>query len=158
MRKYSLLFLSLSLLFLFSCKENTPPPGEAKQIAVGQMPNIVTDQKGKLHMTFGKGDSILYTFSLDGLSFSTPELVASLPGLAASHTRGPQIATSNFGITITACTAKGDIFSYYKEGAGKWTAGTRVNDTDTTAKENLMALGGQAKKPVCSMVGSARWP
>src|SRR6185436_15020500 len=35
--------------------------------------------------------------------------------------------------------------SYYKVDAGNWTAGTRVNDIDTIAKENLMALGGQAK-------------
>ena len=145
MKQTNLIFLALSLFILWSCQETNRSSGEPKQIAAGQMPNIVTDKTGKLHMAFGKGDSILYSFSTDGLSFAAPALVAVLPELAASHTRGPQIAITDFGISITACINKGDIFSYYSAGTGSWTSGARVNDTDTTAKENLMALSGDAK-------------
>jgi hypothetical protein len=145
MKQTNIFILCLGLLFLLGCQERTPPSGEPKQIAAGQMPNIVTDITGKLHMTFGKGDSILYTYSTDGYEFAKPILVATLPNLSASHTRGPQIAITEFGISITACTNKGDIFSYYNEHSITWTAGNRVNDTDTTAKENLMALSGEAK-------------
>ena len=146
MKQTGLIFLTLSLFILMSCQQTARPSGESKRIGIGQMPNMVTDPSGKVHLAFGKGDSILYTFSIDGLSFAAPMLVATLPELAASHTRGPQIAFTDFGITITACTSKGDIFSFYKENDGNWTPGTRVNDTDTTAKENLMALGGHGKK------------
>jgi hypothetical protein len=63
-----------------------------------------------------------------------------LPKLAASHTRGPQITATNKGLIVTACNALGDIFSYYKNGLGNWVQSIKVNDVDTVAKENLMAL------------------
>ena len=61
-------------------------------IANGQMPNIIKDKTGMLHLVYGTGDSIMYLYSSDGgRSFSNPALISVLPKLAASHTRGPQI-------------------------------------------------------------------
>jgi len=139
--------LSIEIVFtllLFAGCQNQRKPGltELEIIGYGQMPNIVNDKSGTIHLTFGRGDSILFTSSKDGNTFSPPVLVAVLPELAASHTRGPQIANTDYGITIIACNKQGNIFTYYKVDSDKWVPGARVNDVDTTSKEGLMALSG----------------
>lgn len=134
----SIIIISIAFIFLCSCKNEDSNP----VIAVGQMPNLVKDISNNIHLVYGNGDSILYCYSSDhGNTFSTPSLISILPKLAASHTRGPQIASTSKGLTVTACNEMGDIFSFAKDGADKWSQGARVNDMDTVAKENLMALG-----------------
>lgn len=109
-------------------------------IAKGKMPNMVKDKENNIHVVYGTGDSIMYVLSKDGKTFTSPTLIAVLPNLFASAMRGPQIAVSTNGVVITACTNKGNIYSYKKEGAGKWTKATKVNAANETAKEALMAL------------------
>lgn len=110
------------------------------------MPNLVKDRNKNIHVVFGSGDSILYTVSVDlGQTFSNPVLISVLPALAASHTRGPQIAVTSHGLTVLACNASGDIFSFNKTDAGNWQRSGKVNDVDTTAKENLMTLSGDGE-------------
>lgn len=109
-------------------------------IAKGQMPNITKDKYNNIHLVYGSGDSIMYTFSKDGNSFASPSLVAVLPMLFASAMRGPQIAAAANGLVVTACTKNGNIFSYKKEASGKWTKALKVNDENESAKEALMAL------------------
>jgi hypothetical protein len=112
-------------------------------IANGQMPDIVKDKNNNLHLVFGKGDSILYSYSSDnGNTFSSPSLISVIPGLYSFATRGPQIAATIEGVVVTASTSKGEIFSFYKDDKNKWMHGGKVNDADTTAKEGLMALSG----------------
>lgn len=83
----------------------------------------------------------MYSVSSDqGRTFTGPSLISVLPGLAAAYTRGPQIAATYNGLVVTSCVRSGDIFSYIRDETGKWVKGARVNDMDTTAKENLMAL------------------
>jgi hypothetical protein len=139
MKLFSLLFFAL-LLLLAGCRDKTPD-SETSIIASGQMPNVVQDNSGALHLVYGNSDSILYSYSSDkGKTFSSPVLIAVLPRLAASHTRGPQIAATTKGLTVTACNDLGDIFSFTEDESGRWLSTGRVNDVDTTAKENLMAL------------------
>jgi len=115
-------------------------------LAPGQMPNIAKDNAGKLHLVYGTGDSIMYSFSSDhGKTFSKPQLISALPQLAASHTRGPQVAATRNGLIVTACTNSGNIFSYQMNGSGNWSGATRVNDIDTVAKENLMSLSADGE-------------
>lgn len=110
-------------------------------LAPGQMPNVATDES-KIHIVYGRGDSVIYKISKDlGKTFSEETVVSVLPGLAASHTRGPQIAITNAGIVITACTSPGNIFSFLLNDTKTVVSKMRVNDVDTIAKENLMALG-----------------
>lgn len=138
--KSVILFFSVLAIVISGCKENAAEDINAF-IGYGQMPNITKDKKGNLHLVYGNGDSILYSTSPDdGKHFSKPVLVANLAELAASHTRGPQIAATVDGLLITACNKNGDIFSYVKENESKWQQTGRVNDLDTVAKENLMAL------------------
>jgi hypothetical protein len=83
----------------------------------------------------------MYSFSSDsGKTFSSSVLVSVLPKLAASHMRGPQIATTSEGLSAIASNSAGDIFSYVMDEKGKWSETGRVNDADTVAKEGLMAL------------------
>jgi len=64
-----------------------------------------------------------------------------LPKLMASAMRGPQIASAENGLVITACTKQGNIYCFKEELPGKWTKIKRLNDTNESAKEALMALG-----------------
>lgn len=142
MHKQIKIFFLITIIVcsLFSCHQKKAIPKADFVIADGRMPNIAKDKSGNIFLAYGIGDSIMYTSSSDkGNSFSSPALVAILPKLFSFATRGPQIAASNHGIIITACTSKGNIYSYYKEN-GNWKEGARVNDADTVAKEGLMAL------------------
>src|SRR5678809_1510424 len=138
----SIIIISIVFIFLCSCKNENGNP----VIAVGQMPNLVKDNSDNIHLVYGNGDSLLYSYSSDhGSTFSAPSLISILPKLAASHTRGPQIASTSKGLTVTACNEMGDIFSFAKDGSGKWSQEARVNDMDTVAKENLMALAADGE-------------
>jgi hypothetical protein len=109
-------------------------------IAKGHMPAVANDEKG-IYIVYGNEDSILYSSSFDeGKSFSTSKLICILPGLAASHTRGPQIGVTQKGLVITACNNAGNIYSFVLDKKGNRLKQSRVNDVDTIAKENLMAL------------------
>ena len=132
----------LIFIIVFTCFAcNTVNTKNSDAIASGQMPNAVVDKSGIVHIVFGSGDSILYSYSIDkGNTFSSPALIAKLPKLTADHMRGPQIAASTSGLIVTACNNSGDIFSYIKDKSGSWMQTGRVNDVDTIAKENLMAL------------------
>ena len=110
------------------------------------MPNSVADNSNNLHVVYGSSDSIMYSTSSDkGKTFTPPQVIALLPELAASHTRGPQIAVSKNGITVIACNTAGDIYSYRNDNEGKWSKQLRVNDVDTIAKEGLIALSGDGE-------------
>jgi len=138
--------LSFTICTFVSCTEKKRYSKQDFVIANGQMPSLAKDNQIGMHVVYGSGDSIMYT-SLSGndTTFSRPTLIGVLPHLAASHTRGPQIACSEKGLTVTACNSDGDIFSYYKADKANWVSTARVNDADTVAKENLMSLGGDGK-------------
>jgi len=141
----SIFFILALLVFLYACQEDRPDV-LSTTIAVGQMPNVVKDNMGNFHVVYGNGDSVMYSSSSDhGKTFTPPALIWILPKLAASHTRGPQIATSASGVTIAACTQNGDIFSFVQDNTGKWKQGSKINDRDTVAKENLIALAGDGQ-------------
>ncbi|MBK5272147.1 MAG: hypothetical protein JJE22_14150, partial [Bacteroidia bacterium] len=114
--KSTLLLVTIIASILFqSCKDQKKENTSGLTIAKGQMPNISKDNSGELHLVYGTGDSIMYSFSADkGNSFSTPVLISVLPELVASHMRGPQIAVSDNAIIVTAANSAGDIFCYSK--------------------------------------------
>ena len=135
----------LAIALCAGCKEQSKSESDSIVIANGKMPNIVSINNS-LHVTYGSGDSIMYVSSSDnGKTFSTPQLIAILPKLAASHMRGPQIAGTENSLTVIACNKPGDIFSYSKDGSGNWVPGNKVNDVDTVSKEGLMALSANGK-------------
>lgn len=135
-------FLAIAVAFaIIGCNNQASIKNSDSIIAQGQMPNLSIDNSGNVHLVYGNGDSILYSYSTDnGKSFSSSSVIAILPKLAASHMRGPQIAATSKGLVVTACNNMGDIFSFTKDQSGSWSQPVRVNDVDTIAKENLMAL------------------
>lgn len=123
-------------ILLCACQQH-----HGDELSAGQMPNLARDNAGAIHLVYGNGDSILYKYSTDnGNTFPTNAIVAVMPGLAASHMRGPQVAATANGLAVIACTNDGDIFSFTKDASGKWTPAVKINDADTVAKENLIAL------------------
>lgn len=132
-------FLCLLTPVMFA--QNVASSNKDVIVAKGRMPNMTTDKTNNVHIVYGTGDSILYLSSTNsGKSFTTPSLIAVLPGLFASAMRGPQIAATDDGLIVTACTNKGNIYSFNQKGSGKWTKAVRVNDVDEVAKEALMGL------------------
>ena len=104
---------AIAFLFLLSAFSSKTDRSNDRLLALGQMPNLASDRFKILHLVYGNGDSIFYSHSAgNGSNFAKPVLVAVLPHLAASHTRGPQIAVGDNGLLITACTNEGNIFSY----------------------------------------------
>lgn len=139
------LFILLVLSILSACSEKNANRNDLI-IANGQMPNLARDTEDYIHLVYGIGDSIMYSYSSDkGKSFSAGSLISILPKLAASHTRGPQIAVTNHGLVVTACNGLGDIFSFRKPNDGGWIQGGKVNDVDTIAKEGLMSLSADGE-------------
>lgn len=140
-------FLTGIIVLFMACNHPYSLNSSDTVITQGGMPNLSVDNAGMVHLVYGRGDSVLYCYSSDqGNSFSSPSLVAILPRLAASHMRGPQIAATSNGLVITACNSIGNIFSFTKEQSGNWSQAIRVNDVDTVAKENLMALSADGDK------------
>lgn len=137
MKKIILSFTSL-LIFLVACTQQKD--NNDITVARGNMPAITKDKKNTISIVYGTGDSIMYIFSSDARSYSSPALVAVLPGLFASATRGPQVAATSNGLIVTACNKNGNIFSFTKDRSGKWTKAKKVNDVDENAKEGLMDL------------------
>ncbi len=126
------LFVVIAFIVIASCNDSNSPVMTDSIIASGQMPDVVKDNSDNLHLVYGTGDSIMYCHSSDqGETFSASSLISVLPKLAASHTRGPQVAATNNGLVLTACNDSGDIFTYVKDASGKWQQASRVNDMDT---------------------------
>jgi hypothetical protein len=137
MKTLSLIVFSF---FLISITDAQNKEEKDVVIAKGQMPNMARDQSNTIHIVYGSGDSILYISSKDGMSFSSPALIAVLPKLSAAAMRGPQIAAAANGLVVTACNNTGNIYSYKKMASGPWSKALRVNEANETAKEALMAL------------------
>lgn len=130
------------LLAIASCSTTQ----EKTIIAAGQMPAIAKDNNQNIHLVYGSGDSIFYTFSNNkGASFTNPQLVGILSGLVDYATRGPQITTTGNGVAIIAVNKQGNIFSYIKDETGKWVKTSKVNDTDTTNKEGFLGLSSDGQ-------------
>lgn len=150
MKKISLSLLS-GFFFLTACTQKNE--NSEKIIGNGQMPAIAKDKENNIHIVYGSGDSIMYILSKDGKSYSAPALVAVLPELAASATRGPQIAAVSGGLIITAGDKPGNIYSYRKEKLGKWSTAKRVNDINETSKEGLMSLSADGSNVYAIWLG-----
>lgn len=148
-RKMMRFFYFSVLVFLLQCGEKDTKQSLLKVTFEGQMPAAEIASDGKIHLVFGRTDSIFYTSSENNAQgFNDEELIAVLPGLAASHMRGPQIAITDEGPVVIASNQAGNIFSYTRIQEDKWSVALRVNDVDTVAKENLISLAADKKNLV----------
>lgn len=142
------------LLCFFSCKEQQKKNDSPLIIASGQMPAMEKDNSGKIHLVYGTGDSIMYTYSEDkGRSFSSPELVDTLAAMEVGAACSAQITAVKDGLSIMAADNAGNIFSFIKDQSGKWTKAARVNDMDTTNKEGFLGLSSDGNNSLFAI-----WP
>jgi hypothetical protein len=145
--KKIIILICVGAILISSCKEQTKKNNAPIiTIANGQMPSVAKNNTDLLNIVFGNNDSLMYVYSVkNGNSFSSPELIDTLPGLIAFATRGPQIAATKNGLAIIAVNKSGDIFSYTKDISGKWMKSGKVNDVDTTDKEGFLGLSSDGE-------------
>ena len=135
--------IKIEILFLFiimiavACSR---PP--AKLHIKGQQPQLSVGPDGVIRLVYGEKHSIWYAESHDeGLSFSEPVLIDSVPGMHLGMSRGPQLASSSAYSVVTAMDKAGDIHSYWLDQKHKkWHTGKSVNDLQGSAPEGLMGL------------------
>jgi len=121
-------------------------------IGSGEQPHVSRDTKGIIRVVYGQKDKIYCTTSGDnGISFSSPVLVAEIPGMHLGMSRGPQIASSAHYSIITAMDKAGDIHCFRLDnsaplktaqpGAAKeWKKLGTVNDLKGSSPEGLMSI------------------
>lgn len=147
--KKIILLIIIAFMFHWSCREQQKPNKKDVSIitiAHGQMPAAAAGDADALDIVFGNGDSLMYIYSANkGASFSSAELIDTLPDLIAFATRGPQIAATKNGLAVIAVNKSGDIFSYTKDASGIWLKDGKVNDADTTDKEGFLGLSSDGE-------------
>lgn len=132
-------FLNSLLMLLWITLQ--PPLEQVQTIGTGIHPAVGTDPAGRVHVVFGRGQTIWYATSTDGKAFSTPVMVDSLPGLHLGASRGPQIAATNQSVVITAINKAGNVKAYTLDRAtGRWLKSLAVTDVPDVAKEGFVAL------------------
>ncbi len=111
-------------------------------------PQVAVAPAGRIHVTFGKGNAIYHTASLDaGRTFTKPVKVGELPKLALGMRRGPRIVASDKMLAITAISpADGNLHAWNsKDGGASWKKSANVNDTANAAREGLHAMASDGK-------------
>ncbi len=116
-------------------------------ISQGEQPQACLDTKGVIRIVFGREDKVFCTTSKDqGLTFSSPVLVAEVPGMHLGMSRGPQIASSDTHSVITAMDKTGNIHWFELSiGSESWKAKGMVNDQSGSAPEGLMSIAADKK-------------
>lgn len=136
--------LLLSVLFASSLINYLMLEDTPLLIGKGQMPALTLGKEGNIHLVYGIGDSLLYSTSIDeGKSFSKPELIKVIDGLAAKATRGPKIVITRTGLDVIATTDAGNIWSFTKNNQSSWSTGQRVNDVDSVNLEGFVDVASE---------------
>ncbi|HLO82911.1 MAG TPA: exo-alpha-sialidase [Chitinophagaceae bacterium] len=132
-------FLCLLSCICFAFTERTE--SIVQVIGNGDMPNVAVGHDGKIYVVYGKKDSIFCTYSSNkAKTFSSPSLIAVLPRMFSFAMRGPQIASTNYGLVITAMTQAGNIYALTSSDGLRWSKPARLNDADSSAPEGLMSI------------------
>lgn len=117
-------------------------PVSVSTLGKGEQPQISVDPKGVLRVVYGQQDKIYCATSQDeGLSFSTPTLIAQVPYMHLGMSRGPQIASSAHYCIVTAIDKAGEIHCFrLKYGTNKWKNLGTINDQKGSSPEGLMSI------------------
>lgn len=137
-------FVFLLSLVLSACKHQQKQHNSSiVPVARGEMPAVARDNDNVIHVVYGRGDSLMYTFSDNkGVSFSAPQLIDTLQDLVAYATRGPQVFFTKNGLVALAVNKQGNIYSFVKNQQDGWVRSSKVNDKDTIDKEGFLGLSG----------------
>ena len=128
-------FTFLSLIFIFVSLKT-----QSQNIA-GMQPQISTDGKGIVRIVYGRNDSIFCETSTDGGDhFTNTEIVGKVHKMHLGMARGPQLATSNKVIMVTAIDQIGNIHYFILRDKKKWQEEGVVNTIKGSAPEGLMHI------------------
>ncbi len=127
---------------------------EPVRIADGQgalapkQPQACIGSDGSVHLVYGVGDKVHYSFSKDsGQSFGPQQVAFQVPNMSLGMRRGPRIAVTKNGIVVTAVGGlkgkgqDGDVLAWRStDGGASWAGPTKVNDVVDSAREGLHAM------------------
>lgn len=112
-------------------------------------PQVSLDAQGRVHVVFGKGNSVYYVHSADGTRWSAPTLVGTLPKLALGLRRGPRIIASPGKLLATAISHEdGNVHAWTSADGETWNKQPALNAVPNSAREGLHALAGDGQGKV----------
>jgi hypothetical protein len=110
-------------------------------IGTGMEPEITVTADGVIRIIYGFENTIYYSYSNNGKTFSKPSIIASVKDMHLGMERGPQLASSKGISLVTAIDKSGTIHSFKLDHkTNVWTEIEHVNDLPEIAKEGLMDL------------------
>ncbi len=121
------------------------------EISGARQPQVAVAPGGRIHVAFGKDDTIFHVASDDGgRTFTAPTKIATLPELALGMRRGPRISATDSFIAVTAISqADGNLHGWNSADGGKtWSDSGTINGADKSAREGLHAMVGNGHGPV----------
>ncbi len=144
----------LASLLAFACATvslASPVEIVSPEISGARQPQIAVAPGGRIHVAFGKDDTIYHVASEDGgQTFSAPAKVATLPKLALGMRRGPRISATDSTIAVTAISnSDGNLQGWISTDGGKtWRDSGKINGADKSAREGLHAMDGNGRGAV----------
>ncbi len=122
-----------------------------------RQPQVAVDPTGRIYVAFGVGNTIRCARSSDrGQTFEVFP-VGAVDALALGTRRGPRIAVAGNSVVVSAIGGRqgkgrdGDLVAWRSTDQGAtWTAPTRVNTVEGSAREGLHAMAGHTDGSVFS--------
>ncbi|WP_229366157.1 sialidase family protein [Fibrisoma montanum] len=114
----------------------------SERVASCHLPVVVSDETGMVHLVYGQDSTIFYAVATKKRAqFSQPVAITTLSQLVAGAKRGPQIASTEKYVVITAVNRAGNLFAYSLDRkSGRWSSAVRINDVPEVAKEGFQAI------------------
>ncbi len=121
-----------------------------------KQPQACVGSDGVVHLVYGVGDKVHYSFSKDaGQSFAPPTVAFQVPNMSLGMRRGPRVAATGKSIVVTVVGGAkgkgqdGDVLAWRsKDGGATWAGPTKVNDVVDSAREGLHAMTAGANGAV----------
>ena len=110
-------------------------------------PQVAVAPDGRIHVVFGRGNTIYHTSSTDHRTFTPPVEVGALEKLALRMRRGPRVAATDSAVVVTAISHRdGNVHSWISADQGAtWKQGPRLNEAENSAREGLHAMIGDGR-------------
>lgn len=110
-------------------------------------PQVAIAPSGRIHVVFGKDDSVFHVTSADGRTFSAPVKIAALGKLALRMRRGPRVTATDDRVLVTAIShSDGNLHAWTSADDGRtWMENPPLNTTPGSAREGLQALAGDGR-------------
>jgi len=112
------------------------PPSQPRQ------PQIVVDEKGTVHATYGAAGVVYYArLEAGSPAFDAPVKVGDVAGMALGRRRGPRIGAGSDSIVIAAIGHEdGNVRAWRSADGKRWDGPVTVNDSPRDAREGLHSL------------------